>query len=143
VKKNERDNHNARSRRSNRSTRASEEAASAVTAPPIVPEVEQRVAAAVPPPARVPEERLAFTQPASKPIPKLSKRAEVPPVRVKKTVWHPDADRRHAVISFASNGETIELKEGDAIGPLIVKSIKPGGVLFYHDGIEIRYNVGD
>jgi hypothetical protein len=71
------------------------------------------------------------------------KRAEIPPVHVKKAVWHPNADRRYAVIVFAQDEEAIELREGDAIGPLVVKSIKPSGVLFFHDGVEVRYNVGD
>ncbi len=38
--------------------------------------------------------------------------------------------------------EALRLKEGDAIGPLVIKAIKPGSVLFNHDGIEITYNVG-
>jgi len=38
--------------------------------------------------------------------------------------------------------EVLRLKEGDAVGPLVVKTINPGSVLFNHDGIEIVYNVG-
>jgi type II secretory pathway component PulC len=73
----------------------------------------------------------------------MVERVQVPPVSVKKTVWHPDARRRFAVITFEEDGELLELSEGDAIGPLVVKAIKPSGVLFYHNGVEIRYNVGE
>jgi hypothetical protein len=69
-------------------------------------------------------------------------RAEIPTLSVQKTIWHPDADRRVAVVKLADAEEALRLKEGDAIGPLVIKAIKPGSVLFNHDGIEIVYNVG-
>jgi len=69
-------------------------------------------------------------------------RAEVPALNVEKTIWHPDADRRLAVVKLVDAEEVLRLKEGDAVGPLVVKAIKPGSVLFDHDGIEIVYNVG-
>jgi hypothetical protein len=69
-------------------------------------------------------------------------RAEVPTLNIEKTIWHPDADRRLAVVKLVEAEEVLRLKEGDAVGPLVVKAIKPGSVLFSHDGIEIVYNVG-
>jgi hypothetical protein len=69
-------------------------------------------------------------------------RAKLPSLRVEKTIWHPDTDRRIAIVKLIDAEEVLRLKEGDAIGPLVVESIKPGSVLFNHDGIEIRYNVG-
>ena len=36
----------------------------------------------------------------------------------------------------------LELKEGDAVGPLVVESIKPGGVFFAHDGVSVLHKVG-
>ncbi len=38
--------------------------------------------------------------------------------------------------------EALRLKEGDAVGPLVIEAIRPGGVLFSHDGVEIEYRVG-
>lgn len=69
-------------------------------------------------------------------------RAKVPAIRVEKTIWHPDADRRVAVVKLIDVDEVLRLKEGDAVGPLVVIGIKPGSVLFSHDNIEIQYNVG-
>ena len=76
------------------------------------------------------------------PTRKIVRRAKIPAFTVEKTIWHPDADRRVAVVKLVDAEETLRLKEGDAIGPLVVKIIKPGSVLFDHDDIEIRYNVG-
>jgi hypothetical protein len=73
---------------------------------------------------------------------KVIQRAEIPTLNVEKTIWHPDADRRVAVVKLVDAEEVLRLKEGDAVGPLVVKAIKPGSVLFKHDGIEIVYNVG-
>ena len=73
---------------------------------------------------------------------KIVQRAKFPALNVEKTIWHPDADRRVAVVKLIDAEEVLRLKEGDAIGPLVVKTINPGSVLFNHDGIEIRYNVG-
>jgi hypothetical protein len=69
-------------------------------------------------------------------------RAEIPTLNIEKTIWHPDADRRVAVVKLVDAEEILRLKEGDAVGPLVVKAIKPGSVLFNYNGIEIVYNVG-
>jgi hypothetical protein len=76
------------------------------------------------------------------PARRVVQRAKLPAFSVEKTIWHPDADRRVAVVKLADAEEILRLKEGDAIGPLVVKTINPGSVLFDHDDIEIRYNVG-
>jgi len=73
---------------------------------------------------------------------KVVQRAKVPALSVEKTIWHPDADRRVAVVKLIDDEGVLRLKEGDAIGPLVIKTINPGSVLFNHDGIEITYNVG-
>jgi hypothetical protein len=93
------------------------------------------VAAKPPPTASVPA-------PAREPERKVVQRASVPPLSVEKTIWHPDAYRRVAVVKLIDAEEVLRLKEGDAVGPLVVRTINPGSVLFNHDGIEIRYNVG-
>jgi len=68
-------------------------------------------------------------------------RTNVPDVFVSSTVWHPQKDRRLAKVTFAG-GAAQELHEGDAIGPLVVSVIEPSGVIFLHDGVEIRRKVG-
>jgi len=73
---------------------------------------------------------------------RVVQRAKLPALNVEKTIWHPDADRRVAVVKLIDDEEVLRLKEGDAVGPLVVKTINPGSVLFNHDSIEIRYNVG-
>ena len=109
-----------------------------VSAKPEPPEPIE-IAAAVPKPAPVPE---SIPAPVREPENKFVQRAKVPSIRIEKTIWHPDTDRRIAIVKLADAEEVLRLKEGDAIGPLVVESIKPGSVLFNHDGIEIRYNVG-
>lgn len=74
---------------------------------------------------------------------KIIMRAKLPTVRVDSTTWHPDARRRMAVVSVADSNEVLHLREGDAVGPLVVEVIEPGGVFFAHDGIAVRYNVGE
>jgi hypothetical protein len=73
---------------------------------------------------------------------KVIQRAKVPAISIEKTIWHPDAFRRIAVVKLLDDEEIIRLKEGDAIGPLVVKTINPDSVLFNHDSIEIVYNIG-
>ena len=97
------------------------------------------IAAVVPKPAPVPE---SIPTPVREPEKKFVQRAKLPSLSIEKTIWHPDTERRIAIVKLADAEELLRLKEGDAIGPLVVESIKPGSVLFNHDGIEIRYNVG-
>jgi hypothetical protein len=73
--------------------------------------------------------------------PKADASAPVPGVRVEKTSWHPSSDRRTARI--AVDGGFEEIREGDAVGPLVVSRIEPSGVVFDHDGVEIRRRVGE
>ena len=90
-------------------------------------------AAAAPP-------RAAGAPQAAAPTQKLV-RANVPDVFVSSTVWHPQKDRRLAKVTLAG-GAAQELHEGDAIGPLVVSVIEPSGVVFLHDGVELRRRVG-
>jgi hypothetical protein len=73
---------------------------------------------------------------------RIVQRAKLPTLSVKKTIWHPDAYRRVAVVKLTDTEEVLRLKEGDAVGPLVVQTINPSSVLFNHDGVEITYNVG-
>jgi hypothetical protein len=79
-------------------------------------------------------------RPRASAAPKLA-RVSVPSVIVSKTVWHPQADRRVALVAL-EGGDARELHEGDAIGSLVVSKIEPSGVVFVHDGVELRRRVG-
>jgi hypothetical protein len=70
------------------------------------------------------------------------KRAPVPVVFVEKTLWHPIPARRVAVVEVESQAEPLQLHEGDVVGPLVVATIEPSGVIFHHDGVELRRKVG-
>jgi hypothetical protein len=63
-------------------------------------------------------------------------------VYVERTIWHPLAERRIAVVELEGSDETLELHEGDAVGTLVVGKIEPSGVFFVHDGVELRRRVG-
>ncbi len=63
-------------------------------------------------------------------------------VVVARTIWHPDGDRRFALIEVSGHLEPLRVSEGDAVGPLLVRKIEPSGVVFLDDGIEIRRRVG-
>ena len=76
-----------------------------------------------------------------KPAPEKLVRTNLPDVFVSSTVWHPQKDRRLARVTLAG-GAAQELHEGDAIGPLVVSVIEPSGVVFLHDGVELRRRVG-
>jgi hypothetical protein len=72
-------------------------------------------------------------------------RNPIPSVLVTQTIWHPRAERRVAVIERldASGGEeSLRMREGDRIGSLQLVSIEPTGVVFVHDGIELRRRIG-
>ncbi len=69
-------------------------------------------------------------------------RAPMPEPRVIRTTWHPDPARRAAEVKLADSEKSIRLREGDALGPLIVVAIEPLGVVFSHAGVELRLPVG-
>jgi hypothetical protein len=77
---------------------------------------------------------------ASAPAPTIA-RAVIPSVHVEETRWHPDAARRTALVKV--DGSSQQVREGDAVGPLVVSTIEPSGVVFSHDGIEMRRRVGE
>ena len=72
-------------------------------------------------------------------------RNPIPPLLVTQTIWHPRAERRVALIERlddSEGGEALRLHEGDRIGSLQLVSIEPAGVVFVHDGVELRRRVG-
>lgn len=95
--------------------------------------------------APAPEPRAPVREPVIDPDVQVIARPQPPPLpdlRVAQTRWHPQADRRVAVVEVAGHAGTLELHEGDAVGGLVVVRIDPSGVVFRHGRSEIRERVG-
>jgi hypothetical protein len=98
------------------------------------------VAAAPPatsPPARAPAPAPAPAKPDVAVVP------APPDVVVRGTVWHPQAERRRATVEVEGHRGPLELREGDAVGALVVAKIEPSGVVFLHGGATLRRGVGE
>ncbi|MEN8183573.1 MAG: hypothetical protein ABFS46_13680 [Myxococcota bacterium] len=116
-------------------------------------------------PYRLPDPRPtpAFEAPSPKPAPAPIARAEpapaplappapaprqlaptpLPPaVSVERTVWHPDASRRLALVRPPGVGTALTVREGDAIGELVVLRIEPAEVVFLYRGAPLHRPVG-
>ncbi len=76
-------------------------------------------------------------------IPRLT-RTPLPDIQVKSTVWHPNAGRREVVVQVEEGGSSrlVTMREGEALGPLELNEIRPSGVTFVHEGVEVQYRVG-
>lgn len=92
--------------------------------------------------AAAPESRVQDPAPTLAPERSSVARAALPELLVTRTIWHPLAERRIAILSVEGRDAPLHVREGDAIGPLIVESIEPSGVVFQHDGVELRRRVG-
>jgi len=109
----------------------------------------QAARAAAPPPAapqeaatpREPAAAAAPPPPTPDPVPAV--RHALPELTVAGTVWHPDAARRTARVELTGREEPLELREGDAVGSLVVKTIEPSGVVFRMGEVEVRRRVGE
>lgn len=87
------------------------------------------------------------------PVPEVAPQAEpvgraaepaaspAPEAHVESTTWHPDPSRRRAVVS-AGGRAAVTLREGDAIGELVVLRVEPSAVVFLYQGREIARRVG-
>jgi hypothetical protein len=64
------------------------------------------------------------------------------PVFVTRTLWHPDAGRRVAVLEVEGREDPVELREGDAVGDAVIRHIEPSAVVFLYRGVEVRRRVG-
>lgn len=92
-----------------------------------------------------PQVAIPKLKPKPRPKPAPPKVAVVPPppvVHVVGTIWHPRTDRRSARVEVEGFSEPLELREGDAVGVLVVVEIQPSAVIFLHGGIRLRRNVG-
>lgn len=65
-----------------------------------------------------------------------------PEVWVDRTQWHPSPEKRRAWVRVGPRGEAREVKESDSIDGVLVKEIKPSGVVFAAQGEEWRRGVG-
>ncbi len=59
------------------------------------------------------------------------------------TEWHPDASRRVARVQLEGRDAALALREGDAVGSLVVREIEPSGVVFRLGEVELRRRVGE
>jgi len=66
-----------------------------------------------------------------------------PSVLVERTSWHPKPERRVAWVRVEGLPEARELHEGDAVGTLVVKEIRPSSVLFQHGAEQLQRRVGE
>lgn len=81
-----------------------------------------------------------------RPAPQPRRRAARAPasvdVAVVRTVWHPKAERRTALLAAPDDATPREYREGDRVGALTLLRIEPSGVVFERDGAEVRQKVG-
>jgi hypothetical protein len=103
----------------------------AAPAPPVQPVARTERPAPPARPARV----------AAKPAPPPAPSA--PAVLVERTSWHPSAERRVAWVSVEGITGPRELHEGDAVGALVVKEIRPSSVVFLHGADTLQRRVGE
>src|SRR5262249_45883517 len=87
------------------------------------------------PPARAEVAKASAPKPAAK--------DSLPSLTVEKTLWHPVAEKRVAVIALPGH-DPQEFHEGAEVVPgTRIASIEPSGVVFRCDGRDIRRQVGE
>jgi hypothetical protein len=64
------------------------------------------------------------------------------PVRVERTQWHPSPERRVAWVEVAAVTALREVREGERVGPYVVREIEAAAVLFADGNAELRREVG-
>lgn len=67
----------------------------------------------------------------------------IPTVKVTKTIWHPRPERRSAVVEIEGSPASRNLREGDTVGDLVLTEIKPSGVVFDYQGVELVRRIGE
>ncbi len=127
--------------------------------PPLAPALTPAVAIAEPEPAPAPPPTAppvavakpsVAPRPAAKPAPVVAKSApplapaapSAPAVLVERTSWHPKPERRIAWVQVEGLA-TRELHEGDVVGVLVVKEIRPSAVVFQHGADTLQRRVGE
>ena len=64
------------------------------------------------------------------------------PVHVERTQWHPSPERRIAWVEVEGATALREVREGDRVGPYVVRTIEPAAVLFAEGSVQVRHEVG-
>jgi len=64
------------------------------------------------------------------------------PVRVERTQWHPSPSLRVAWVEVEGVTALREVREGERVGPYVVREIEPAAVLFADGGAVLRREVG-
>jgi len=62
---------------------------------------------------------------------------------VERTSWHPKPERRVAWVRLEGSSAVREVREGDALGTLVVKEIRPSAVVFLHGAEQLQRRVGE
>jgi hypothetical protein len=125
-------------------------AAARPLAPPPLPMIgEEEILADVPPthPTRpsvirppAPEEYVE--EPLEEaPEPRVAKPAAAA-LHVARTLWHPSPERRLAWVEVEGQTAMREVREGERVGPYIVREIEPAAVTFSNGQVELRREVG-
>jgi hypothetical protein len=116
---------------------------------PEVPVVRVEPEPAPPPEPQAASKSASLPEPAAAPAPPAPKAKPKPKVaalpvdlRVQRTIWHPKPERRSAFVTIPDRADAVELREGDRLEDLVVARIEPGGVVFLHEGQELRRGVG-
>jgi hypothetical protein len=68
--------------------------------------------------------------------------ASLSSIVVTRTIWHPSAERRVAMVRGAGDSKEREVREGESVGSLQVLRIEPSDVVFLREGVEVRQRVG-
>jgi hypothetical protein len=63
-------------------------------------------------------------------------------VRVARTQWHPSPERRIAWVEVEGSTALREVRQGERVGPYVVREIEPAGVVLVDGGVELRREVG-
>jgi hypothetical protein len=121
---------------------------------PAAQEPQERVAAPVEPAAAEYDEVVVERPSAAVPMPEIEPGfvdEDVPtarversqsPVRVERTQWHPSPERRVAWVEVEGMTALREVREGERVGPYVVREIEAAAVLFGDGSVELRREVG-
>lgn len=95
-------------------------------------------------PERRSSRRASLPFPSAKPaaVPEALSEIPAPDLVVQRTTWHPDAERRSALVRMNDRVKPLRLREGDLVGPFVVMVIEPSGIVFMRDGELFHRKVG-
>lgn len=80
--------------------------------------------------------------PRAQQVDRLDSPVFTPDLTIVRTSWHPRPARRSAKIRLEETDEVLNLREGDAVGGLVIQEISPSAVVFKAGDVEIHRRVG-